>query len=223
MLALAAVFLGLGAWQVQRLFWKLDLIARVEARVSASPVPAPSAAAWPAVNARNNEYRRVTASGIFRHDRETLVQAVTALGAGFWVLTPLEEADGSTIVVNRGFVPSDRRDRASRQTGEVQGQTQVAGLLRLTEPEGAFLRANDPPSDRWYSRDIAAIGAARGLVNVAPFFIDADATQNPGGYPIGGLTVVQFRNSHLVYACTWFAMAAMTMVAMVFVIRKRLV
>jgi surfeit locus 1 family protein len=85
----------------------------------------------------------------------------------------------------------------------------ITGLLRASEPGGGFLRANDPATDRWFSRDTAAIGRARGLSRVGGFFIDADATPNPGGYPVGGLTVIKFRNAHLVYALTWFGLAVL--------------
>jgi len=211
LLVLVAVFLALGTWQVRRLFWKLDLIARVEARIHAAPVPAPARDAWDGVNARDDEYRRVTATGFFEHDRSVLVQAVTQLGAGFWVVTPLRLDDGSMILVNRGFVPAGKRDPAARMASEIAaGPVTVTGLLRITEPGGAFLRSNDPANGRWYSRDVAAIAAAEGLSDVAPYFIDADATPNPGGLPVGGLTVVAFRNSHLVYALTWYALAAMS-------------
>jgi surfeit locus 1 family protein len=98
----------------------------------------------------------------------------------------------------------------------------VTGLLRLTEPKGGFLRANDPAADRWYSRDVEAMAAARGLTDTAPYFIDADATPNPGGLPVGGLTVVAFRNSHLVYALTWFALALMLAALTVRVAREEL-
>lgn len=211
---LVAVFLALGTWQVQRLFWKLDLIARVESRVHADPVPAPGRAEWPSVDRDKDEYRRVTATGLFRHDRTVLVQAVTERGAGFWVVTPLILADGATILINRGFVPADKSAPEARLAGEIAaGPVAVTGLLRMTEPGGAFLRSNDPAADRWFSRDVAAIAAAKGLADVAPYFIDADATPNPGGLPIGGLTVVAFRNSHLVYALTWYALAAMSAAA----------
>ena len=112
LLFLAAVFLTLGTWQVQRLFWKLDLIERVEARIHADPVPAPSRAEWNTVSAEKDEYRRVGVTGLFRHDKTVLVQAVTERGAGFWVLTPLILADDTAVIVNRGFVPADRRDPA---------------------------------------------------------------------------------------------------------------
>lgn len=199
---------GLGTWQVQRRAWKLDLIARTDARVHAPPVEAPGPASWAAIGPQD-AYRHVRLSGQFLNDRETLVQAVTDDGAGFWVLTPLRRPDGTLVLVNRGFVPGSRKDPATREAGQLSGPVQVTGLLRLTEPGGAFLRANDPAAERWYSRDVAAIAAARGLADVAPYFVDADATPNPGGLPIGGLTVVSFPNNHLVYAITWYGLAAM--------------
>ncbi|WP_345820388.1 SURF1 family protein [Methylobacterium fujisawaense] len=212
------VLLGLGTWQVERRAWKLDLIARVDARVHAPPVPAPDSAAWPRVGP-DDAYRHVRLAGTFLHDRETLVQAVTERGGGFWVLTPLRRPDGSLVLVNRGFVPGDRRDPATRAAGQVAGETTVTGLLRLTEPGGAFLRSNDPKDDRWYSRDVAAIAAARGLTGVAPYFVDADATPNPSELPVGGLTVIAFPNNHLVYAITWYGMALMLAGAVVYVLR----
>lgn len=222
MLMLACIFVALGTWQVQRLFWKLDLIARVDARIHAEPVPAPASADWSGINAASDEYRRVTASGNFRHDRQVLVQAVTERGPGFWVLTPLVRPDGSIVFVNRGFVPPDRRDPASRREGDVAGNVSVTGLLRLPEPGGAFLRANDPARNRWYSRDVAAIATMQELAGAAPYFIDADARPNPGGLPVGGLTVVRFRNSHLVYALTWYAMALMSLAGAILIHRRRL-
>lgn len=222
MLFLTLIFLGLGTWQVQRLFWKLDLIARVDARVSATPVPAPSSPAWPGINAEDDEYRRVTATGIFRHDEETPVQAVTDFGPGFWILTPLEQAGGTSVLINRGFVPADRRDPAARADGEIEGPVKITGLIRMSEPEGAFLRSNDPANGRWYSRDVAAIAATKGLEKVAPYFIDADATPIPGGLPVGGLTVIRFRNSHLVYAVTWYLLAVMSAAAAYAIQRRRL-
>lgn len=222
MVVLALVFAGLGSWQVQRLFWKLDLIARVDQRIHAAPETAPLAPEWRSIERDTDEYRRVTATGMFDHDKTVLVQAVTDRGAGFWVMTPLVRDDGSVLIVNRGFVPTDRRDRADRTVGETVGRIEVTGLLRLPEPEGAFLRTNDPANGRWYSRDVSVIAAAQSLTKVAPYFVDADATPNPGGLPIGGLTVVSFRNSHLVYALTWYALGVMSAGA-AFAIHRRVI
>lgn len=201
---------ALGVWQVERRAWKHELIAAVDARVHAAPAKAPRPDRWDAVNAQDDAYRRVTAAGIFRHDRETLVQAVTERGAGYWVMTPLETPN-FTLLINRGFVPKDRRDAKTRAAGQVAGPVTVTGLLRVTEPGGAFLRSNDPAADRWFSRDVAGIAKARGLGRTAPYFVDADAAPNPGGYPVGGLTVVRFRDHHMVYALTWFTLSALSL------------
>ncbi|MGX1318700.1 surfeit locus 1 family protein [Bradyrhizobium sp. USDA 377] len=204
-----ALLIALGVWQIERRAWKLALIDRVEQRVHAPAEPIPAPAAWPTVTAASDEYRHVSVTGRFLHDRETLVQAVTEEGPGYWVLTPLQRGDGTLVLVNRGFVPSERRDASARQAGNPEGQVEITGLLRITEPKGGFLRNNVPQHNRWYSRDVAAIAAARNLNEVAPFFVDADAGSQTAGGPIGGLTVIRFPNNHLIYALTWFALAFM--------------
>ncbi len=202
------VLAALGIWQLERRAWKLELMSRVAQRIHAPPVAAPGPAAGP-VSAAAEEYRHVSATGRFDNGHETLVHAVTELGGGFWVMTPFRTREGFTVLVNRGFVPPERRDSASREDGLIAGETVVTGLVRMTEPKGGFLRANDPRGERWYSRDVAAIAAARQLSEVVPYFIDADAAAEAGRLPVGGLTVVVFPNNHLVYAVTWFALALM--------------
>ena len=211
---IAAVVVGLvslGNWQLRRLDWKLDLIERIETRVGAAPVTAPPRAEWDRIDRRRHEYLRVAISGRFLHDRETLVQALTERGGGYWVLTPLRTPVGEVVLVNRGFVPTEALDRW-RQAERPAGEQRVTGLLRLSEPGGIPLRRNDPVAGRWYSRDVDAIARARGLDRVAPewvapYFIDADAAPNPGGLPVGGMTRLNFRNAHLVYALTWYGLA----------------
>src|SRR5690606_33945182 len=127
-------FVGLGTWQLQRRAWKLELIERVTERVRAAPVAAPAPAQWPQVTAQQHEYLPVTLSGRFLAQKTVLAQAVTELGAGFWVLTPLQAADGSQTLINRGFVPSSERQAWLQQGTAADGaesapQT-ITGLLR---------------------------------------------------------------------------------------------
>lgn len=201
-----AVLVALGVWQMHRLAWKQDLIARVDARIHQEPAALPPPERWPQVNAADDEYRRVTATGSFLDSRPALTQAVTELGGGYWVLAPLRTEEGAVVLINRGFVPTDRKE-AIAAAPPPEGRVEVMGLLRISEPGGGFLRSNDPSQDRWYSRDVAAIAASRGLTDVAPFFIDAARGAEAPGDPVGGLTVTTFRNSHRSYALTWFAMA----------------
>jgi len=229
-LLLVALFLGLGTWQVFRLQWKLDLIARVDARVHAAPVTTPPAARWAQLTRESDEYRRVRLAGHYLYEYTTPVQALSELGAGFWLLTPLCTAEGHIVYVNRGFIPA-ADNKPGRYPARVASTTAhpcaaggervaLTGLLRISEPKGGFLRENDPAANRWYSRDIAALAAAHGLdrpapngaPTVAPFFIDAGMGQDPAGapeHPTGGLTVISFQNNHLVYALTWYALALM--------------
>ena len=185
--------------------WKQELIARVNQRAHAAPVAVPSPAEWPSLTADNAEYRHVQVSGTLLLDRSTLVQASTQLGPGFWVMTPLQTASGNIILVNRGYIADRKAD-----TGSGTALADITGLLRMSQADGDLLRKNDPAGQRWYSRDVQAIAAARGLGQVAPFFIDADASPAPqAGQPVGGLTVIAFRDNHLVYALTWYALALM--------------
>jgi surfeit locus 1 family protein len=199
------LFAVLGAWQVQRLGWKHDLIARVDARIHADPEPAPDAAAWAASTPSQQEYRRVQLHGHWLAGHDTRVQAVTEAGAGRWLLRPLRRDDDSVVLVNLGYVPEDWTPAPP-----ADAPVQVTGLLRLSEPGGGFLRDNLPAQERWYSRDVEAIAAHHGLAPVAPWFVDADAgssAQAGTPWPRGGLTVVRFRDNHLGYALTWFALA----------------
>ena len=220
-----AVFAALGTWQVVRLLWKLALIERVEQRVHAAPVPAPGPESWSQLSAESDEYRRVRLVGIYEYDKTTRVQAVTDLGSGYWLMTPLRTVEGSVVLVNRGFIPLGQGDAGS-EAGQRAGTAEVTGLLRMSQPGGAFLRKNDPAAGRWYSRDVEAIAAAQGAGSVAPYFVDADAAsaerdarQAPPPAPVGGLTVVSFHNNHLVYALTWYALALMTAGAFYWVAR----
>jgi surfeit locus 1 family protein len=132
------VFLSLGTWQVFRLDYKLDLIERVENRVHAPPVDAPRAAEWPAVNRDTHEYLNVKLQGALLPQYTTRVQATTALGAGHWLLTPLRQANGEIVWINRGYIPVNEADPMT--VDNTKGQFEVRGLLRISEADGAFLR-----------------------------------------------------------------------------------
>ena len=217
-LVLIACLLALGTWQVQRLRWKLDLIERTSQRVHAPVVALPPRSVWSDVSPERYEYLHVVVDGVWIDARSSWVQASTELGAGFWLLTPLRQSSGDIVMINRGFVPTALRSLTEAQLQSDASGTRtvsIVGLLRMMEPGGAFLRHNDPASQRWYSRDIVAMAAAQHLQNVAPYFVDADATtpsllaSEGESYPVGGLTVIAFHNNHLVYAITWYSLALM--------------
>ena len=207
-----AFLCALGVWQLQRLQWKEALIARIEARTRIAAMPLPPPDAWPALARADYEYTRVTARGVFDHAREALIFRAAGGGQnqpGYHVLTPLMLShSGAAILVNRGYVPEALKAPGSRAAGQISGEVIVTGLLRAPEERSAFTPADDPARGLWYTRDPNAIARHAGLPNAAPFSIDLEASNVPGGWPRAGAAVIAIRNDHLAYAMTWFALAA---------------
>jgi len=212
MLAMCAFLVGLGVWQLQRLEWKEGLIREVSQRTTQAPVAPPPEAEWPSLTQDSLEYSHWQVSGTFDHAKEVRVFANLpdargpVRGVGYWIVTPLLRTDGSTILINRGFVPESAKAPASRVAGLTEGTVTVTGLARWTEDRNPFTPADNPATGDWFTRDIAGIARAEHLARVAPFIIDADASA-PGGLPQGGETILSFPNNHFQYALTWFGLA----------------
>jgi surfeit locus 1 family protein len=215
-----AVLIGLGTWQVERLHWKEGLIAERTAATSAPPVALPRSVQA----ARPLAFRRVQINGVFLHDREIPVHAIERRsgGAGYLVLTPLRLEDGSVVFVERGWVPTDKRDAGTRAQGNLPGEVSVEGLLRLA-PAGKpswFVPANDPGRGEWFWIELPALARAAGVPEALPFYVEAEATPNPGGLPLGGQANTDLPNDHLQYAVTWYALAAALAVIYLVLLRR---
>jgi surfeit locus 1 family protein len=200
------IMLGLGIWQVQRLQWKEGLIARRDAAVAAAPIAPPRTLA----EARADEFHHIVAEGTFLNGKELFLAASSeGGGSGYQVLTPLVMADGRTMFINRGFIPLELKDPAKRAAGEPTGTVPVAGLLRVppADKPSFFLPDNRPDLNLWFWVDLPAMAKEAGVIEPVPFYIDADKTPNPGGWPQGGVTHLDLPNDHLQYAITWFSLA----------------
>lgn len=204
------VLTALGNWQIDRLAQKRALIAAVEKRAFGQPVPAPIGR----VDLDDADYLRVHATGLLRHDLAVRVKALTDFGAGHWLMVPLQ-TPSTHIWINRGFIPA-RSEPPKWHMPE--GRIRINGVLRVSEPDGTLLESNDPANGRWYSRDVAALSNNVGLSQAAAFFIDAAHHGPEETWPRGGLTKLQFRNSHLSYAATWYAMALLLFGALVYAV-----
>ncbi|MDE2230099.1 MAG: SURF1 family protein [Alphaproteobacteria bacterium] len=201
------LLIGLGTWQVQRLHWKEGLIAARQASFQLPPAPPPPSLAA----AQRLEYHAVRAAGRFLNDREMPVAAIAADGAaGYDIVTPFALDNGKVLLVDRGFVPTALKAPDTRRAGEIQGPTTVTGPLRLDLGRPSwFTPDNQPARNEWYFIDVGAMAVTVAPhVDVLPYYIDADATPNPGGWPKGGQTAIDLPNHHLSYAITWYALAA---------------
>jgi surfeit locus 1 family protein len=153
----------LGTWQVQRLDWKTKLIAKFEDRLVRPPLPLPPRIDPSVIG--DFDYRRVYATGIFRHDREMLIGPRMHDGTdGFLVITPLERPDGeSMILVNRGWISREKRFQQDRMEGALpKGEVTVSGLLRAPWKKNFFTPVNKPEDSKFYFPDVEQMAQVAG-------------------------------------------------------------
>ncbi len=203
-----SILISLGTWQVQRLGQKLDLIEAAEVNSMAVPVPLDQILKQQDGDLTTLRYRRVIVRGTFDHSRELHLFSVLDQGRiGYQIITPLIRSNGSTVMVDRGFVPTANKEISTRAEGQISGVVEITGLIHLATIPNRFSAKPDLKSNEWFERDLGAMATALGINPVAPVFVDADETPNTGGWPEGGQTRLEFRNAHLGYAITWYGLA----------------
>lgn len=206
------VLCGLGTWQVQRLFWKEELIAKVEQRTALAPMEINDFLDRQMVE-DNWSYSPIKAQGVFDHTKEVYFFTTSKTGRSGWnIQTPMLLDNGKYLIVNRGFVPYDMRDPSTRLEGQVSGKQSITGFVRVPEKvkPNSFFPDNIPEKRELYWRDynllVDLMGKSEGR-DFVPFFVDVNDAPNPGGFPKGGTTIISFPNSHLQYAVTWYGLA----------------
>jgi surfeit locus 1 family protein len=226
-LIVLAGLLGLGFWQLDRKAWKEGLIQTLEQRLAGEPSELPPPERWPSLDQAADEFRRVRFAAQVLPDEEALVFTSGSAfrpdvsGPGYWVFAPARLPGGGLIVVNRGFVPEGRQNKATRTAGEVAARLDMVGVMRWPEASGWFMPQADPGHNLWFVRDPKAIAQAKTWGEVAPFFIELESPQPPGGLPRPGPLKVDLPDDHLQYAMTWFGLAAVVAVSFAFWLRSR--
>ncbi|MDJ0512221.1 MAG: SURF1 family protein [Methyloceanibacter sp.] len=213
-----AILIWLGQWQLQRLEWKQGIIQRIETRIGRKPMELERAMEI-TEQGRDPNYLRVAVEGRYHNNLERYLYSISKDGQPGWhVITPLETASGSVVLVDRGFVPDDRKDPETRSEGQLQDVVTVTGLVRTSEKPNMFSPDNDVAANQWFTRDLGGMTRSmfpEATVEVLPFFLDAEAGDVPGGWPVGGQTRLDLPNKHLEYAVTWFLLAACLLIVYV--------
>ena len=139
------LMLGLGAWQLERLQWKEELIAERTGHIAAAPIPLPG----PTEDISKLEYRRVAVEGEFLHGKATFLGARSMNGnPGYHVVTPFRLQGGRVLLADRGWIPLDRKDPRKRGEGEVPGQVRLTALIRLQGRQHVRCLGFDPRRGR---------------------------------------------------------------------------
>ncbi len=210
------ILANLSLWQFSRLDQKLALIERVETRSTKPPASAPGPATWEGLSADDIDYLPVQVTGQFIMGElfyfDTLNKPKGKLGGqGYFIYAPFITQDGWTVLVNRGFVPKDRKDFSTRLgSAPPRGQITISGLARRAEEPSLFSAEPNFESHEWYVREPKVMADAMGLLveQTAPYTIDLQETVSiAGSLPQAGETRMTFSNNHLQYAFTWAGLA----------------
>ncbi|RHZ69193.1 hypothetical protein Glove_287g12 [Diversispora epigaea] len=214
---------GLGTWQVQRLRWKVGLIEEYEDRLSKSPIILPKNIKIETLP--EYFYRRVKTFGKFRHDQEMLIGPRTLNNnLGYYVITPLERENGTTILVKRGWISRDKIDSLLRRNDQNE-LVSIEGLLKNSEKKSWFTPKNEPDQNRWIWNDIENMAER---IGAQPVLIEQNLVCSPhlinqtiqDGIPVGKIPIVDLRNTHLQYAITWYSLSLATSIMLYFLFKK---
>jgi cytochrome oxidase assembly protein ShyY1 len=229
-LAMVALFVGLGVWQLQRRVEKHALIAVLTERLAAAPAPLPPVAEWSKLTPDRDEFRRVSFAATYESRLDAMVYGSGSSirpdisGPGTWAFLPARLASGETVAVNAGFVPNTMQDRGMQDRAVAQLITGKAvamtGYIRFPVTAGVLTPNVEHDKRLWFARDHLAMAQALGWQEVAPFYIDLEMPVPPSGIPKPGPLEVNLRDDHMQYAITWFSLAGAVVIAFFVWIRR---
>jgi cytochrome oxidase assembly protein ShyY1 len=226
-LAMVALLVGLGMWQLQRRVEKHALIAALSERLAAPPRALPAPAQWSALTPASDEFRRVSFAATYQPRPDAMVYSSGSgirediSGPGTWAFMPARLPGGETIVVNAGFVQNTMQDREQQDRAVARLVTNqpvtLTGYIRFPEAAGLLTPPENPAKRLWFTRDHLAMARALGWGGdgkpIAPFYIDLEQPVPAGGIPKPGPLEVHLKDDHLQYAIIWFALAGAVVIA----------
>jgi surfeit locus 1 family protein len=220
---LAAVFVRLGFWQLDRLEERRATNATAEMRLSTDAVPLDQLLTEADGDLEVLEYRRALATGEWDTAEELLIRSQVELGnAGFHVITPLVGDDGKAVLVNRGWVPLLMDSPPVDQAAPPPGTVELEGWVHLTETRPP-LGAEEPVGevDVFNRVDVARI-ASQLPYEVAPVYLVSTEEESQEELPIL-VDVPDFDDEgpHLAYAVQWFGFAIVGVVGFFFLARRK--
>ncbi|KZT74999.1 mitochondrial protein required for respiration [Daedalea quercina L-15889] len=219
---------ALGTWQVKRLKWKVALIDELEEKLHREPMTLPKRVNLSAIP--DFAYRKVMFKGRWDPEHAVLLGPRVRNGTnGYHLVVPLVRENGSTVLVDRGFVTKELADSCKKHLES--GEVQVLGMLRTSHVRNTFTPDNHPEKGEWYWADVDAMAEHAGgeKAGVQPVYIEEIFEGHAGeissrlsrGIPVGRAPIVDVRNSHASYVATWYALSAFTSVMFIRLLMKQ--
>jgi surfeit locus 1 family protein len=226
-LAMVAVFVGLGVWQLQRRVEKHALIAALTERLAAAPGSLPSPSQWGSLTPAQDEFRRVSFKATYDSRPDAMVYSSGSSvrddisGPGTWAFLPARLPGRETVVINAGFVQNTMQDRGQQDRAVARLITNepvtLTGYIRFPETAGLLTPSENPAKRLWFTRDHLAMARALGWNEggrpLAPFYIDLEQPVPSSGIPKPGPLEIHLKDDHMQYAITWFGLAGAVVIA----------
>ncbi|MEV0270959.1 SURF1 family protein [Hamadaea sp. NPDC050747] len=230
-LALAAIMVFLGRWQLDRYELRSGVNDRIAAGESGEPVAVASILPRPdgdagTVGPRTPDdaaWRRVSVTGVYDSARELLVRNRTGEGqTGFEVVTPLVQADGTAVLIDRGWIPANPKGPtvAPEVPAAPTGTVTVTGRVHPSESGGTDTVTVDGKTQ---IRRIATGPIARYLNQYAvydAYLLAVDGTPGVTAVPVAVPTQNTWQNA--AYVVQWWLFAGLTLVGFVYLLRKEI-
>lgn len=219
--ALAAVFVRLGFWQLDRLEERRVMNEVGAERVGAEPVGLSELVAGVEGDLESIRFRRVEVSGVFAPGDEVLIRSQVELGqAGFHVITPLLQDDRRAVLINRGWVPLTM-DTPPVDASPPSGRQLIEGWVQLSQPRPSLGPEDGPGEQRVFNRvDIGRI-ADQIPYDLAPVYV-VEVGERGDELPVSvGTPGFEGEGPHLAYAIQWFGFAAVGVVGFYFLMRRK--
>lgn len=203
--ALGALFLSAGFWQLRRAAEKEALFAAFGAGGTATALEAPV----PDDAARDLRYRLIALRGRYDPSRQVLLDArVLNQRSGYEVLTPFR-VGGAAVLVNRGWIEAPANRAELPDVAVSDAEREILGQIDLL-PRAALRVEPGPPEGDWPRRLLfptaGEIADAIGYP-VHDYQVLLDSGQ-PDGYLRQWRPQLLTAQEHVGYAVQWFALAA---------------
>jgi len=189
-----ACLLYLGKWQIDRLYWKLDVLKKIDQKIAAAPVLLP---AEPSESV--HKYLSVEISGQFLQESIRVLASKKRYGAGYRIIHVFR-TNGRRLLVDLGFVGLE-----TDYDLDLSSDISLVGNLHWPDEVDNFTPEPDLENNIWFARDVERVASA--LQTEPILIILKDSTLKDKNIKPMPIDTTHIPNDHLQYAITWFSLA----------------